>query len=164
MLNHYEWTSWLSLHPDEMKLAQILDQILDAMNENMDDLPWLRTIKWNHFIILLDSLNYRITQSNLSLSLRGLQMLIYHWNKEGWPAPNEYQTLWPITYGVYGYLPNVFPRDVFLRIEARWSNAIWVMYFKSLFCTLERWCKRRLQFRAKMFSTKNWPNFGFHVG
>ena len=86
MLNYYEWTSWLSLHPDEMKLAQILDQILDAMNENMDDLPWLRTINWNHFIILLDSLNYRITQSNLSLSLRGLQMLIYHWNKEGWPA------------------------------------------------------------------------------
>ena len=40
-----------------------LDQILDAMNEQMDGLPWLRTIKWNHFIILLDSLNDMITQS-----------------------------------------------------------------------------------------------------
>ena len=50
-----------------------------------------------------------------------------------------------VRYGVYGYgvyvrqityLPNVFPRDVFHRIQAGWSNAIRVMYFESLFCAL----------------------------
>ena len=32
-----------------MLLAQILDQILDAMNEDMDDLPWFKNYKMKPF-------------------------------------------------------------------------------------------------------------------